>query len=187
MLKCSAQSLSVARSNLAATSVGTKHSLLAALQPPSYSAVVDIYDGSSGLWSNATLSVARSSLAATSVGTQALFAGGLVAGQAYGQASAVVDIYDGSSGLWSTAALSVAGTTWPPPVWARRRCSLADMAHQILLLSISTTAAVVVEYCYSERGSGPPGRYQWGTHGTSSLIHGVKMFILWYSDLSSSH
>jgi hypothetical protein len=23
--------------------------------------------------------------------------------------------------------------------------------------------------------------------GTSSLIHGVKMFILWYSDLSSSH
>ena len=41
-----------------------------------YSAVVDVYNGTTGAWSTAQLSVARNSLAAASVGNVALFAGG---------------------------------------------------------------------------------------------------------------
>ena len=41
------------------------------------SAVVDVYNGTTGAWSTAQLSVARYWLAAASVGNVALFAGGL--------------------------------------------------------------------------------------------------------------
>ncbi len=40
------------------------------------SAVVDVYNGTTGAWSTAQLSVARYYLAAASVGNLALFAGG---------------------------------------------------------------------------------------------------------------
>ncbi len=40
------------------------------------SAVVDVYNGTTGAWSTAQLSVARGGLAAASVGNVALFAGG---------------------------------------------------------------------------------------------------------------
>ena len=40
------------------------------------SAVVDVYNGTTGAWSTAQLSVARYWLAAASVGNVALFAGG---------------------------------------------------------------------------------------------------------------
>ena len=40
------------------------------------SAVVDVYNGTTGAWSTAQLSMARVYLAATSVGNVALFAGG---------------------------------------------------------------------------------------------------------------
>ena len=40
------------------------------------SAVVDVYNGTTGAWSTAQLSVARGYLAAASVGNVALFAGG---------------------------------------------------------------------------------------------------------------
>ena len=40
------------------------------------SAVVDVYNGTTGAWSTAQLSVARLDLAAASVGNVALFAGG---------------------------------------------------------------------------------------------------------------
>ena len=41
-----------------------------------YSAVVDVYNGTTGAWSTAQLSEARWDLAAASVGNVALFAGG---------------------------------------------------------------------------------------------------------------
>jgi hypothetical protein len=41
-----------------------------------YSAVVDVYNGTTGTWSTAQLSVARSNLAAASAGNVVLFAGG---------------------------------------------------------------------------------------------------------------
>ena len=41
------------------------------------SAVVDVYNGTTGAWSTAQLSVARGYLAAASVGNVALFAGGV--------------------------------------------------------------------------------------------------------------
>jgi hypothetical protein len=66
--------LSVAREYLAAASVGNV-ALFAGGQR-SYSAVVDVYNGTTGAWSTAQLSVARSGLAATSVGNVAVFAGG---------------------------------------------------------------------------------------------------------------
>ena len=42
------------------------------------SAVVDVYNGTTGAWSTAQLSVARGYLAAASVGNVALFAGGVI-------------------------------------------------------------------------------------------------------------
>ncbi len=75
--------LSVARSNLAATSVGNV-AIFAGGDIPSVlmshynvSDAVDLYNSASGAWSTARLSVARSNLAATSVGNVAIFAGGL--------------------------------------------------------------------------------------------------------------
>ena len=41
-----------------------------------FSAVVDVYNGTTGAWSTAQLSVGRQYLAAASVGSVALFAGG---------------------------------------------------------------------------------------------------------------
>jgi hypothetical protein len=86
----STHTLSQARANLAATTVGTK----AIFAGGSGSNVVDIYDSSSNTWSTATISQARSSLAATTVGTKAIFAGGykaIFAGETW--YSNVVDIY----------------------------------------------------------------------------------------------
>lgn len=40
------------------------------------SATVDVYDGSTGLWSQSVLSVARHYMGVTVVGTKAFFAGG---------------------------------------------------------------------------------------------------------------
>src|SRR5687767_7853430 len=71
-LPFSTAQLSVGRTNLAATSVGTKV-LFGGGYNGSYSLVVDIYESSNNTWSTATLSVARENLAAASVGTKVLF------------------------------------------------------------------------------------------------------------------
>ncbi len=78
--------LSVARSHLAATSVGNLAIFAGGLvyyyptgsvSPSSTeSDVVDLYNSATGTWSTARLSVARYNLAATSVGNLAFFAGG---------------------------------------------------------------------------------------------------------------
>ncbi|HEY5691897.1 MAG TPA: FG-GAP-like repeat-containing protein [Cyclobacteriaceae bacterium] len=100
--------LSQARSNLSATSVGTKVFFAGGLglSANSYSNVVDIYDNSTNLWSTATLSQARADLSAASVGTKIFFAGGSCYTCAGDFTSKVVDIYDNSSNTWSTATLS---------------------------------------------------------------------------------
>lgn len=67
------------------------------------SAVVDIYNASSLLWTSATLSQARYELAATTVGSLALFAGGVLESSV---PTDRVDIYNSTSHTWSNASLS---------------------------------------------------------------------------------
>ncbi len=87
----STAALSQARRSLAAASVGTKvlfgggNSGTLYSNNGTYSNVVDIYFGSTGLWNTAILVQGRSSLAAASVSNQVLFGGGL--------GSSIVDIY----------------------------------------------------------------------------------------------
>jgi hypothetical protein len=66
--------LSVARTQLAATSVGNVAIFAGGTGPVPYA--VDLYNSASGTWSTAQLSVGRFGLAATSVGNVAIFAGG---------------------------------------------------------------------------------------------------------------
>jgi hypothetical protein len=67
---------------------------------------VDIFNLTSGAWTNATLSTARYYLAATSVGELALFGGGYGI-DGLGNISRV-DVFNSTSGNWTTAALSTA-------------------------------------------------------------------------------
>lgn len=70
---------------------------------------VDIYDISTGSWSQRELSVARDNLAAAAIGNKILFAGGTGhSDQTGGFFSSRVDIYDITTGAWSTAELSEA-------------------------------------------------------------------------------
>ncbi|KAJ2024374.1 hypothetical protein H4S03_009128 [Coemansia sp. S3946] len=97
--------LSVARSSIAATSVG--HLALFAggrLQNDSYSDVVDIFNRSTNKWTTARLSVARSEVGAGSLaGRYALFAGGF---DSSFRPMSVVDVYDAETGQWSTINLN---------------------------------------------------------------------------------
>ncbi len=106
----SAAALSQGRFGLAATTVGNDAIFAGGeVNNPSggytYSAVVDIYNSSTGQWSTSKLSQARGGLAATTVGDEAIFAGG---GSGTGSPSDVVDIYNSSTGQWSTSKLSQA-------------------------------------------------------------------------------
>ncbi len=69
--------LSVARTQLAATSVGNVAIFAGGLVGPN---AVDLYNSASGTWSTAQLSVGRYDLSATSVGNVAIFAGGNAGG-----------------------------------------------------------------------------------------------------------
>ena len=72
---------------------------------------VDIYDISTGSWSQSELSVPRDGLAAAAIGNKILFAGGEAhSNQTGGSFSSRVYIYDISTGAWSTAELSEART-----------------------------------------------------------------------------
>ena len=66
----STATLSVGRTSLAATTVGTK----ALFAGGYWATVVDVYDDSTGTWSTMNLSVQRGGMAATTVGTKAIFA-----------------------------------------------------------------------------------------------------------------
>jgi hypothetical protein len=108
--------LSQNRTEIAATSVGG-YALFAGGNPNRLgdpgpaSDRVDIYDSSTGIWSQTSLSAARMSLVATTVGPYALFAGGTV--YTYGDPSDVVDVYDSRIGpptdpnAWSVTTLSL--------------------------------------------------------------------------------
>ncbi len=98
--------LSVARTNLAATTVGSQ-ALFAGGSgvQAGVSGVVDIYNANTQTWTQARLPVARTNLAATSVGNLALFAGGAL-DPAQETLSNVVDIYN--AGIWTQSYLSVA-------------------------------------------------------------------------------
>jgi N-acetylneuraminic acid mutarotase len=73
------------------------------------SPLVDIYDMSTGSWSQAMLSEPRSELGIAAGGNKILFAGGTGhSGQTGGYFSSRVDIYDVSTGQWSVAELSEA-------------------------------------------------------------------------------
>ncbi|KAJ2746749.1 hypothetical protein GGI20_001079 [Coemansia sp. BCRC 34301] len=96
--------LSVARSSIAATSVG--HVALFAggrLQNDSYSDVVDIFNRHTKKWTTARLSVPRSEIGAGSLaGRYALFAGGM---DDSFRPMSVVDVYDAETAKWSTISL----------------------------------------------------------------------------------
>jgi hypothetical protein len=110
--------LSEPRHSLAATSVGS-YALFAGGElaqlgsPGPASDRIDVYDASTGSWSQTTLSVARGDLAATTVGPYALFAGGFSALPTWEYCD-VVDIYDSRVGpptdpnAWSVTTLSAA-------------------------------------------------------------------------------
>jgi hypothetical protein len=67
--------LSLARTQLAATSVGKVAIFAGGADTSGQSNVVDLYDSGTGRWSTAQLSQQRSLLSATSVGKVAIFAG----------------------------------------------------------------------------------------------------------------
>jgi hypothetical protein len=109
--------LSVARSNLVATSVGS-----IALFAGGYNGgndanvfhdVVDIYNNTDGMWSSTSLSLPRVAIAATTIGNLALFAGGvtntseIVTGRIDENVTDIVDIYHSTNRTWSSAHLSI--------------------------------------------------------------------------------
>ena len=102
--------LSQARYYLSATTVANRAFFAGGAAASGYSAVVDIYDADTGLWSTDTLSEGRYYLTATTVGNKAMFAGGFT-GPPGAVPSNVVDIYDADApegSRWSTHTLSQA-------------------------------------------------------------------------------
>ena len=98
--------LSIPRSRIAATSVGSK-ALFAGgyLESNSYTPAVDIFDHNANKWSTAKLSSARSSIGSGSfAGRYALFAGGF---DDKFKPVATVDVYDALTDKWSVINLSV--------------------------------------------------------------------------------
>lgn len=88
--------LAVARSNLAATSVGNLAFFAGGTSGSGLiTDVVDIYDADTNTWSVTTLSTKRAYLTAASLGTKAYFAGGRD-----NIPVDVVDIYDTATGTW---------------------------------------------------------------------------------------
>ncbi|MCP3915933.1 MAG: hypothetical protein GY711_10295 [bacterium] len=99
----STESLSQARTRIAAASEGTRAYFAGGwLGLMNYSDVVDIYDASTDSWTTMSLSVPRSEMAAASAGGLVFFAGGRDANGA----TNIVDILDPASGTWTTAILS---------------------------------------------------------------------------------
>jgi hypothetical protein len=101
--------LSQARTGVAAASAGNKVffaggcSLDGGLcQTPS--ALVDVYDASTNIWSTTSLSEARIGLAAASVGDKGLFSGGYT----FSGFTSTVNIYNSTSNSWTISSLSEA-------------------------------------------------------------------------------
>ncbi|MCP3916818.1 MAG: hypothetical protein GY711_14785 [bacterium] len=94
--------LSVARTNLTATAVGSLLLIAGGRTDDAPSDRVDIYDAASDQWSTSSLSVGRSDLASASLGSKAYFAGGRKeTAQGFSDPVGVIDAYDVESGTWS--------------------------------------------------------------------------------------
>ena len=95
----SVETLSIARTDIGATAVGTKAMFAGGDVGGQLTDIVDIYDSTQAAWSTAHLSSKRGSVAATSYGERAYFIGGY---SQTGGASQDVDIYDDTSGAWTS-------------------------------------------------------------------------------------
>jgi hypothetical protein len=105
----STATLSVARTDLAATTAGNEALFAGGRNFMVPFDVVDIYDDETGLWRTESLSEARPLRlgGAASTGSVAVFAGGQLNGSFPFQFSDVVDIYDAQSKGWSTETMSL--------------------------------------------------------------------------------
>jgi len=119
-------SLSVARAYMGATTLATYSSVFFAggwvgsNSVGNCSKVVDIYNGITKTWTQATLSIARMHLAAAALDLQGIvvFAGGLKLASSIftGQYSDDVDIFTASTGSWSVHTLTAARSFLVPAV-----------------------------------------------------------------------
>ncbi|MHC5212925.1 MAG: Kelch repeat-containing protein [Planctomycetota bacterium] len=154
----STATLSVARTELAATTAGNEVLFAGGRDGSVRFDVVDIYDDDTGLWRTEALSEARSLTmgAAASTGTVAVFAGGQLNCCAPFQWSDVVDLYDAQTKTWSTSTLSL----------ARGDVSLAAVGDTVLFAGGGTglvyTATDLVE-------SYDVGTGQWGPTASLSV------------------
>jgi hypothetical protein len=98
--------LSLARTGLAATSVGDLAFFGGGDTAAGFTDVVDIYNADTGQWSVSHLSQPRALLASTSTQNFAIFAGGESTKSASAERTA--DIYDSATGTWSRTRLSSA-------------------------------------------------------------------------------
>lgn len=98
--------LSAARGQMAATTVGTRALFAGGINAVSALATVDIFDDSTGTWSTASLSQARSleQHAAAATGGRAYFAGGAI--NLVPTLSDRVDVFDSATDTWTTLTLS---------------------------------------------------------------------------------
>ncbi|MEP7377363.1 MAG: kelch repeat-containing protein [Chitinophagaceae bacterium] len=102
-----ANQLSIARTFIAAATLGNKIYFGGGFNGTATVKTIDIYDASTGSWSTSQLSVARENMAAAAAGHKIVFAGGQTNNDyASSFFSSAVDIYDDVTGLWSTASLS---------------------------------------------------------------------------------
>ena len=99
-------SFSVARSGMAAASLGNKIYFGGGYDGAQADGNIDIYDVDAAKWTSAQLSVPRFNFAAASAGHKILFAGGETDLVLPAPVSSVVDIYDDSTKTWLTAHLS---------------------------------------------------------------------------------
>ena len=101
--------LSIARSGIAATSIGNKLFFAGGYNTSGDIARVDIYDIPAQTWSVADLSIPRGYIAAVAAGSKVFFAGGATSwGSGSLEVSSRVDIYDLETQTWSIAELSQA-------------------------------------------------------------------------------
>lgn len=87
-------------------------------------AIVDILDVATNVWSTANLSIGRKKFTAASLGRRAIFAGGYLSH--FGSIDAV-DIFDGLTGEWTTAKLSASRMRLESAVVADRAYFVSGM------------------------------------------------------------
>ena len=102
--------LTPSRGYLSSASIGQILLFAGGYTGSSSTAVVNLYDTVSGIWTTGALSVARLSPAAATINCKAFFAGGNI----YGVTTYVnvIDIYDSSSNSWSVYSSTLPNNAW---------------------------------------------------------------------------